>query len=79
MTIRFRIMFHNSFISIPKANSTEISNGMYSYTVGKFTNIQGAMLKLNSLNQEGHESAYIVAFYNNKQISIKKAKELLGF
>ena len=50
---------------------------MYSYTV-KFTNIQGAMLKLNSLNQQGHE-VLILAFYNNKQISIKKAKELLGF
>ena len=64
---------------IKDVEKTEISNGMYSYTVGKFTNIQGAMLKLNSLNQQGHESAYIIAFYNNKQISIKKAKELLGF
>jgi hypothetical protein len=58
---------------------TEISEGIHRYTVGTFTNIQGAMLKLNALVKKGFEGSYIISFYNDEQISIKKAKELLGF
>jgi len=58
---------------------TEISEGIYRYTIGTYTSIQGAMLKLNKMTKQGHEGSYIIAFYKNEQISIKKARELIGF
>ena len=58
---------------------TEISEGIYRYTIGTYTSIQGAMLKLNKMTKHGYEGSYIIAFFNNEQISIKKAKELIGF
>ncbi|MGB2137959.1 MAG: hypothetical protein ACPHVP_03735, partial [Flavobacteriales bacterium] len=58
---------------------TEISEGIHQYTIGTYTSIQGAMLKLNKVTKQGYEGSYIIAFYNNEQISIKKAKELIGF
>ena len=58
---------------------TEISEGIYRYTIGTYTSIQGAMLKLNKMTKHGYEGSYIIAFYNNEQISIKKARELIGF
>ena len=58
---------------------TEISEGINRYTIGTYTSIQGAMLKLNKLTNQGYKGSYIIAFYEGKQISIKKAKQLIGF
>ncbi len=58
---------------------TEISEGINRYTIGTYTSIQGAMLKLNKLTNQGYKGSYIISFYEGKQISIKKAKQLIGF
>ena len=58
---------------------TEISEGINRYTIGTYTSIQGAMLKLNKLTNQGYKGSYIISFYKGKQISIKKAKQLIGF
>jgi hypothetical protein len=59
--------------------TADLNNGLVRYSVGKFTNLQAAMIKLNSLNGQGFENSYIISFYNNEQISLKKAQELSGY
>ncbi len=58
---------------------TDISEGIHRYTIGAYTSIQGAMLKLNKLTNQGYKGSYIISFYKGEQISIKKAKQLIGF
>ena len=83
--VQLGIYSKNDVIELSKLNDlegvekTEISEGIHRYTIGTYTSIQGAMLKLNKVVKQGYEGSYIIAFYNNEQISIKKAKELIGF
>ena len=58
---------------------TEIADGIFKFTSGYFSNIQAAMIRLNKLTKMGYEGCYPIAFYQNKEISIKKAQELLGY
>ncbi len=69
----------NKLKDLEGVEKTEISDGIHQYTIGTYTSIQGAMIKLNKVAKQGYEGSYIIAFYNNEQISIKKAKELIGF
>ena len=83
--VQLGIYSKNDVVELSKLNElegvekTEISEGIHRYSIGTYTSIQGAMLKLNKVTKKGYEGSYIIAFYNNEQISIKKAKELLGF
>ena len=83
--VQLGIYSKNDVVELSKLNElegvekTEISEGIHRYSIGTYTSIQGAMLKLNKVTKKGYEGSYIIAFYNNQQISIKKAKELLGF
>jgi len=83
--VQLGIFSKNDIVEISKINEledvqkTEISDGIFRYTIGTYTSIQGAMLRLEKLNQMGYEGCYIISFYNDEQISIKKAKELIGF
>ena len=83
--VQLGIYSKNDVVELSKLNDlegvekTEISEGIHRYTIGTYTSIQGAMLKLNKVVKQGYEGSYIIAFYNNEQISIKKAKELIGF
>ena len=58
---------------------TEISEGIHQYTIGTYTSIQGAMLKLNKVTNKVMRALTLLPFTTMKQISIKKAKELIGF
>ena len=83
--VQLGIYSKNDVVELSKLNDLEgvekieISEGIHQYTIGTYTSIQGAMLKLNKVVKQGYEGSYIIAFYNNEQISIKKAKELIGF
>ena len=83
--VQLGIYSKNDVVELSKLNDlegvekTKISEGIHQYTIGTYTSIQGAMLKLNKVAKQGYEGSYIIAFYNNEQISIKKAKELIGF
>ena len=83
--VQLGIYSKNDVVELSKLNDlegvekTEFSEGIHQYTIGTYTSIQGAMLKLNKVTKQGYEGSYIIAFYNNEQISIKKAKELIGF
>ena len=54
----------------------EMESGLIRFTIGTFTNVQAAMIKMNELKAKGHENCYVISFYNNEQISLKKAQEL---
>ncbi len=58
---------------------TEIETDIFRFTSGSFSNIQAAMIRLNKLTKMGYDGCYPIAFYKNKEISIKKAQELLGY
>jgi hypothetical protein len=83
--VQLGIYSKNDVVELSKLNElegvekTEISEGIHRFTIGTYTSIQGAMLKLNKVSKKGFEGSYIIAFYNDEQISIKKAKELIGF
>lgn len=55
---------------------TEMNSGLLRYTTGTFTNVQAAMLKMNELKSKGHDNCYVISFFNEQQISLKKAQEL---
>jgi hypothetical protein len=82
--VQLGIFSKNEVVETAKINElegvekTEISNGIFRYTTGTFTNIQAAMLRLEKVTKMGYDGCYPIAFYNNEQISIKKAKELIG-
>ncbi len=59
--------------------TTDLNNGLVRYSIGTFTNLQAAMIKLNSVTRGGFDNSYIISFYNNEQISLKKAQELSGY
>ncbi len=51
-------------------------NGMYKYTAGHFSSLSGAVSYQYTLRKKGFKDAFVVAFSNNKRISLKEAKEL---
>ena len=53
--------------------------GLVRYSVGNYKNLQSASIKHTEIQKLGFENAYIIAFYNDVQISLKKAQELIGF
>ena len=83
--VQLGIYSENDVAEVIKVNElegvdkTKISEGVYRYTIGTYTSIQGAMLKLKQVTKKGYEGSYIISFYNDEQISIKKAKALIGF
>ena len=80
--VQLGIFGQNDQVNIEKYNEmntseiTQMDNGLVRYTTGTFTNIQAAMIKMNELKNSGHENCYVIAFYNNQQVSLKKAQEL---
>jgi hypothetical protein len=58
---------------------TDVGNGLSRYTVGNYTNLQSALMKHAAVKKLGYEGAYVIAFFNGEQISLKKAQELIGF
>ena len=75
--VQLGIYSENDVAEVIKVNElegvdkTEISEGVYRYTIGTYTSIQGAMLKLKQVTKKGYEGSYIISFYNDEQISIK--------
>ncbi len=51
-------------------------NGMFKYTSGIFTNLEAATSHQKTVRSGGYKDAFVVAFHNNKRISIADASEL---
>ncbi len=48
-------------------------DGTYRYTSGNETNVEDAKRKLASVQDSGFKDAFIIAFYNNKRITLQEA------
>lgn len=59
--------------------ATTIGNGLTRFTIGEFTGLAQAQNMLVDAQSEGFKNAYIIAFFNGAQISLKKAQELIEF
>ncbi len=69
----------DKIFSINDVKSEEIDeSGTTRYTSGNFSSFEKAVNYKNNLENQGLKNISIIFFLNQKQISIKKAKELLG-
>ena len=50
-------------------------NGIYKYSTGILNTKSGAIKLQNTLRQQGYKDAFVIAFLNDKKISIKEATE----
>ncbi len=50
--------------------------GLYKYYTGKFSSYADASRALSRVHSNGYEDAFIVAWYNGKQVSTQRAKQL---
>jgi N-acetylmuramoyl-L-alanine amidase len=53
-------------------------NGQYKYTTGNFTSFDDAVVLKEEMRKKGFKDAVIVAFLDEKKISLKEARELEG-
>jgi N-acetylmuramoyl-L-alanine amidase len=53
-------------------------NGQYKYTTGNFTSFDDAVVLKEEMRKKGFKDAFIVAFLDEKKISLKEARELEG-
>ncbi len=71
-------LIHNTaarFKSIPAVGYYK-HNTTYKYTSGHFTNIKQAVQQQAAIRKKGYKDAFVVAFYQNRRISLSKAKEI---
>jgi N-acetylmuramoyl-L-alanine amidase len=52
------------------------ANGLYKYAVGASKNMEEIAKTQSLAKEKGYNDAFVVAFYNNKRISMSEAKEL---
>jgi len=71
---KFRIAMHSDEFG----DFTERTNGYNKYALGKFSTYADATTFKNDLKRLGFREAFLVSFYNNEQIDIRKALELSG-
>lgn len=53
-------------------------NGIYKYTVGNFLTFEEAKARQKEVKKIGFDSAFIIAFYNGKKITIQEGIQLQG-
>ena len=69
---KFSIAMHSDEFN----DLTAYSNGYNKYALGKFATYADANTFKNDLKKLGFKKAFLVSFYNNEQIDIRKALEL---
>lgn len=83
--VDYRVQFYTSTRAIRVTSSrfkglSKVSyykqNGIYKYTAGHFPSLSKAVSYQYALRKKGYKDAFVVAFYQNKRISLARAKEL---
>lgn len=83
--IIYKVQLYTSIKKIPvtshkfknlKGVQVYFHNGIYKYTVGNEKTLDKAALIKIKIHNKGFEDAFIIAFYKDKRISVKKAIEL---
>ena len=65
------------FPKVDEIMNIKLSNGQYRYSTGMFKNTIEASKRKKEVVQNGISDAFVVAYYNGKRISLRKAKELV--
>lgn len=69
----------NKYVSIKDIETEKLPSGNTRYTVGKFGDYASALSRKNELiSQYKIDGAFIIAFFNGRQIDMNEAKELLN-
>jgi hypothetical protein len=69
----------NKYVSIKEIETEKLPSGNTRYTVGKFADYASALSRKNELiSQYKIDGAFIIAFFNGRQIDMNEAKELLN-
>jgi len=83
--LSFRVQFYTKkeLIELSDARFNGLSeldvyhhNGLYKYTTGKFNSFEEAHAFIPSVNKQGFEGAFVVAFKEGKRIPIDEARSL---
>jgi N-acetylmuramoyl-L-alanine amidase len=83
--VEYRVQFYTSSRALPVSSSrfkgiSSVSyyrhNGLYKYTAGHFPVLSQAVSYQYVLRNKGFKDAFVVAFYQNKRISLSQAKKL---
>ncbi|MCH8904039.1 MAG: N-acetylmuramoyl-L-alanine amidase [Bacteroidetes bacterium] len=65
------------YSSLSQIETDTLPDGMVKFRTGNFTNINSAITYQQKLRKSGFTDAFVVAFYQDKRISIKEAREML--
>ena len=69
----------NKFVSIKDIDVDKLPSGNTRYTVGNYPDYAAALVRKNDLvNNYKLDGAFIIAFFNGRQIDMNEAKELLN-
>ncbi len=83
--VLYRVQFYTSPRQLPLSDSRfkgleNLSyyehNGMYKYTSGSFSDLQNASNHQKKVRLAGFSDAFVVAFFENKRISLNEAKKI---
>ena len=83
--VDYRVQFYTSSRAIPTTSGrfkglSEVSyykqNGFYKYTAGHFSTLSKAVSHQYALRKKGYKDAFVVAFYQNKRITLQRAKAI---
>jgi len=83
--VEYRVQFYTGahlykspFKKFPQVTNIEVyrNNGAYKYTSGHFTSISKAAQHQKVMRQKGYRDAFVVAFYQQKRISLGEARKL---
>ena len=83
--VDYRVQFYTSSRAIPTTSGrfkglSKVSyykqNGIYKYTAGHFPTLSKAVSYQSVLRKKGYKDAFVVAFYQNKRITLHRAKEI---
>ncbi|UBM62370.1 N-acetylmuramoyl-L-alanine amidase [Candidatus Sulfidibacterium hydrothermale] len=83
--VEYRVQFYTSSRAVPVSSSrfrgiSSVTyykqNGLYKYTAGHFSSLSQAVSYQYALRKKGFKDAFVVAFSQNRRISLSQAKKL---
>jgi N-acetylmuramoyl-L-alanine amidase len=84
--LQWSVQFHSSPTAIPDNDKIyetfddvreDFEGGVYKYSTGLLTGKNEAIVLQKKIREMGYKDAFVIAFFNNKKISVKEATEKL--